>query len=68
VKPISMDAVPDEILGLIYSVRVSVDELNGLSLSPGMTTVVELKTGTRRVFEYFLAPLLRYRSEALREN
>ena len=29
---------------------------------------VEIKTGQRRVIEYLLSPLLRYRHEAIREK
>jgi hemolysin D len=29
---------------------------------------VEIRTGTRRVIEYLVSPLLRYRDEALRER
>jgi hemolysin D len=38
------------------------------NLAPGMPVTVEVKTGTRRVIEYLLSPLLRYRQEALRER
>jgi hemolysin D len=37
-------------------------------LSPGMTVTVEVKTGTRRLIEYFLSPLLRYADESVRER
>ncbi|MCU0942821.1 MAG: hypothetical protein MUE35_09770 [Hydrogenophaga sp.] len=37
-------------------------------LSPGMAVTVEVKTGNRRVIEYFLAPLLQHTSESLRER
>jgi hemolysin D len=36
--------------------------------SPGMAVTVEIKTGTRRVIEYFLSPFLQYRDESLRER
>jgi hypothetical protein len=36
--------------------------------TPGMSVTVEVKTGTRRVIEFFLAPLLRYRQESIRER
>jgi hemolysin D len=29
---------------------------------------VEIKTGTRRIIEYLMSPLLRYRQESLRER
>ena len=39
-----------------------------LTLSPGMTVTVEIKTGARTVMDYFLSPLGRYRHESLRER
>jgi len=37
-------------------------------LSPGMAVTVEVKTGKRRVIEYFLSPLMQVSSESLRER
>jgi hemolysin D len=37
-------------------------------VSPGMAVIVEVKTGTRRLIEFFLGPLLRYADESLRER
>jgi hypothetical protein len=34
----------------------------------GMAVTAEIKTGQRRVIEYLLAPLLRYKQESLRER
>ena len=33
-----------------------------------MAVTVEIKTGQRRIIEYLLSPLLRYRQESLRER
>ena len=58
----------------LYSVRVSFDEMQMqvdgklVNLSPGMAVTVEIKKGTRRVIEYLMSPLLRYRQESLRER
>jgi hypothetical protein len=38
-----------------------------VSLVPGMAVAVEIKTSSRRVIEYVLSPLLRYKQEAMRE-
>jgi hemolysin D len=38
------------------------------ALAPGMSVTVDIKTGERRLIEYLLAPLLRYRDESLRER
>lgn len=39
-----------------------------VNLAPGMAATVEIKTGRRRVAEYFLSPLLQYKHESLRER
>ena len=39
-----------------------------LNLAPGMAVTIEIKTGTRRIIEYLMSPLLRYRQESLRER
>lgn len=74
VSHVSQDAIQDEKKGLIYSVKVvltqptiSVDGRQ-VSLSPGMSGSVEIKTGTRRVIEYVLAPLLQHGRESLHER
>jgi len=59
---------------LLYAARVSLDRaqmvIDGklVNLAPGMAVTVEIKTGQRRVIEYLLSPLLRYRQESLRER
>ena len=71
---ISDDAIQDEQLGLIYNARIRLKK-NGLNvegkwvnLSPGMSVTAEVKTGTRRLIEFFLSPLLRYQQESLGER
>jgi hemolysin D len=39
-----------------------------VQLAPGMAITVEIKTGKRRIIEYFLSPLIQYASEGLRER
>ena len=74
VAHLSADAVVDERLGAVYpmKVRLAAERIRVggrvVGLSPGMTVAAEIKTGKRRAIEFFLAPLLRYRSEALRER
>jgi hemolysin D len=71
---LSNDAIQDEKLGLVYKARLTPakseltinDKL--ISLSPGMTVTAEVKTGQRRVIEFFLSPLLRYKQESLGER
>lgn len=71
---ISNDAVMDETKGLVFKTQValarSVIQVSKrtVNLTPGMSVAVEIKTGKRRVIEFFLAPLLRYKSESVRER
>jgi hemolysin D len=59
---------------LVYAARVSLDrtqmqvEGKPVALSPGMAVTVEIKTGSRRVIDYLLSPLLRYQQDSLRER
>jgi hemolysin D len=47
----------------------SIDTEQGrLPLEPGMAVTAEIKTGQRRVIDYLISPLLRYRHEGLRER
>jgi hemolysin D len=39
-----------------------------LNLSPGMAVTVEIKTGTRRIIDYLLSPILRHLQESLRDR
>jgi hemolysin D len=70
VTNVSRDAVVDESGQLVFSVRLSLDSpgLADIRLGPGMRVSVETKTGKRRLIEYLLGPLLRYRDESLRER
>lgn len=74
ITQVSSDAIQDEKLGLIYSTRVKLAkdtlrvENKTVRLTPGMAVTVEVKTGTRRVIEYFLSPLMQVSSESLRER
>ena len=74
ITQVSSDAIQDEKLGLIYATRVKLakDTLQvqnkTVRLTPGMAVTVEVKTGKRRVIEYFLSPLMQYGSESLRER
>jgi hemolysin D len=74
VVDVSRDANKDDKLGLIYPVRVRLDaadinvEGKRVAIAPGMAVSAEIITGNRRVIEYVLSPVLRYRSEAGRER
>jgi hemolysin D len=58
---------------LVYSTRVSLGKTRMhvddrlVSLSPGMAVTVEIKTGSRRIIQYLLSPLLRHKQQAMRE-
>ncbi|WP_299734240.1 HlyD family type I secretion periplasmic adaptor subunit [uncultured Endozoicomonas sp.] len=71
---VSNDAVPDEQLGLRYLANVQIEkewmqvESRKVNLAPGMSVAVEIKTGQRRLIEYFLSPLLRFKQESIRER
>lgn len=74
VTHVSRDAIQDEKKGLIYSVKIILNQstlmVNGRAvlLSPGMSVNVEIKTGERRLIEYILSPLMQHTHEALRER
>ena len=39
-----------------------------VNLAPSMAVTVEVRTGSRRIIEYVLAPPLRYKQKSLRER
>ncbi|SIO52075.1 hemolysin D [Bradyrhizobium erythrophlei] len=57
-----------------YAARVWLDQTQMqvddklVNLSPGMAVTVEIKTGTRRIIDYLLSPILRHSQESLRER
>jgi hemolysin D len=59
---------------LTYAARISLEETRMqienklVDLAPGMAVTVEIKTGRRRIIEFLLSPLLRYKQESLRER
>ena len=75
VESVSKDAIDaDDEHGPTYRAKIRLDHpfilIDGrpVHLTAGMSVTVEIKTGTRRVIEYVLSPLLRYRSESLHER
>ena len=74
VKSVSDDAINDEKRGLVYSMRVEMARSTiavndaDIRLAPGMAVTAEIKTGRRRVIEYFLDPLMQYGMESIRER
>ena len=74
VTNVSDDAVEDQNLGWVFKMRLELEQ-DGIQvgdkwvkLSPGMSITTEIKTGKRRLIEFFLSPLLRYRQESVRER
>jgi len=74
VTSVSHDAINDEKRGLIYAAHIRLErafvDVDGaeVALTPGMAVSAEVKTGKRRVIEYFLSPLMTRTSESLRER
>jgi hemolysin D len=60
--------------GAVYSVKVLLDQsrinIDGkdVFLTPGMSASIEIKTGTRRIIEYFLSPLIQHTHESMNER
>ena len=57
-----------------YMVRIALNEatidteVGKMQLGPGMAVTAEIKTGDRRVIEYVLSPIMKYRHDSLRER
>lgn len=76
VQWVGTDAILDQKLGPIYPVRIQLEQLQTPNavhgaqgrIMAGMNVTADIKTGERRVIDYFLAPMLRYKEEALRER
>ena len=74
IREISPASVEDEQLGRIYQARVALERYYVIvdgerrPLRPGLTATIDIDMGERRIIEYFLAPILRYRDEALSER
>tara|TARA_R110001592_G_scaffold357416_1_gene660685 strand:+ start:273844 stop:275280 length:1437 start_codon:yes stop_codon:yes gene_type:complete len=74
IENVSNDVVEDQQLGWVFKMRLKLDrdsitvEDKLVRLSPGMSVTTEIKTGERRLIEFFLSPLLRYKQESVRER
>lgn len=76
VQWVGTDAVQDQKLGLVYPVRIRLEKLqtpNAVrghtgAVSAGMNVTSDIRTDERRLIEYLLAPMLRYKQEAMRER
>jgi hemolysin D len=71
---VSRDAIQDEKRGPIYAVKLvlhrPVLQVAGeaVPITAGMSGSVEIKTGSRRLIEYVLSPLVQHTRESLRER
>lgn len=73
---VGADAILDENLGLVYPARITLldtslpNNVNGrvAVVQPGMGVSTDIVIGQRRLIQYFLAPLLRYKDESLTER
>jgi len=73
---VGSDAIVDEDLGEVYPARIALNDtklpnkVNGkiAQVVPGMTASVDVVIGQRNLIEYFIAPILRYKDESLRER
>ena len=74
VLTVSPDAVPDEKLGLVYVVRVSLDRTRvdrgdrTVALVPGMMATADIVTGNRSYLSYLTSPIAEAGGSALRER
>lgn len=74
VTQVSQDSVSDEKKGLLYTSRITLNrstmKIDGreVALRPGMAVDVEIKTGDRRIIDYFLSPLQQHEHESLHER
>jgi len=72
---VGRDAIMDDKQGPVYPVRIRLHDkrlpnpVNGRRgiIVPGMQVTTDIRVGQRRLIEYFLDPLLRYRETSMRE-
>lgn len=71
---VSDDATQNEKIGLVYQTTVAMKkavmkvEDKIVNLTPGMAVTVEINMGQRRLIEFLLSPLLRYKDESMKER
>jgi len=74
VRAVSAEAVEHPQLGAVYPARVALERDwiavgdGRAALAPGMAVQVEIRTGTRRIIDYFLSPLGRVVHDSIRER
>lgn len=73
---IGTDAVMDQKLGPVYPVRIKLQAGKTPNIAygragivtAGMSVTADIRTDERRMIDYFLSPMLRYKDESLRER
>ena len=71
VKKVSKDSVEDKNQGLVYDVFITpvnktlIVDGKEQSITTGMSLSAEIKTGKRRIIEFFIYPIIKYWSEAV---
>lgn len=74
VKSVSLDAIENEDLGLVFSAMISLQDdtlpVDGarVRMGAGMNVTAEIRTGSRRVLDYLLSPLRASVEESMRER
>ncbi len=68
------DTKKDSPKGSMYAIKVVLDQsamiIDGrqVALTPGMSVSIEIKTGNRRIIEYFLSPLMQHAHESFNQR
>lgn len=74
ISKIAHDVTMDEQFGPVYRALIKMDRDTikvgdkPIKLMPGMSVTVDVNIGERRLIEYVLTPILRYKNESLRER
>jgi hemolysin D len=74
IRDVSRDVIEDPRLGFVYPVRVRLQSSSmwidnrPVPISAGMRATVDIVTEKRRLIEFILSPILRFRDEAFRER
>lgn len=68
IEYISPSAIVSEDLGVVYKVKIKFDkeENKNINILPGMTTTLEIKSGKKKIIEYFLEPFEKTIDNALK--
>jgi hemolysin D len=68
------DETKKESKGALYAIKVLLDQTSmnvdgrPVALAPGMSVSIEIKTGSRRIIDYFLSPLMQHAHESFNQR